>query len=42
MIYALYAASAKRWEILKTHVRLSLQPLCETAWEAKVENVNTV
>nr|XP_022908543.1 zinc finger MYM-type protein 1-like [Onthophagus taurus] len=41
-VYCLFSASTKRWEILRKHLNITLKPLCDTRWEAKIDSVKAV
>ncbi|XP_067123962.1 zinc finger MYM-type protein 1-like, partial [Centruroides vittatus] len=41
-LYCLFSASTKRWEILQKHLNITLKPLCDTRWEAKIDSVKAV
>lgn len=40
--FTLFAESVKCWKILTDHVKLTLKPLCDTRWEARIESVKVV
>ncbi|GFV65115.1 zinc finger MYM-type protein 1 [Trichonephila clavipes] len=39
-IYVLFSKSSKRWNIVKTKLKLTLKPLSETRWESRIDAVN--
>lgn len=41
-LYCLFSASTKRWEIIQRHLNITLKPLCNTRWEAKIDAVKAV
>ncbi|XP_067120761.1 zinc finger MYM-type protein 1-like [Centruroides vittatus] len=41
-LYCLFSASTKRWKILQKHLNITLKPLCDTRWEAKIDSVKAV
>ncbi|XP_046492925.1 zinc finger MYM-type protein 1-like [Neodiprion pinetum] len=41
-LFAVFAASTQRWQILKEHVNISLKSLPETRWEGKINAVKAV
>ena len=42
-IYIIFAASTKRWDLLKEHVKLlTVKPLCETRWECRIDSVSAL
>lgn len=42
-IYVLFTASTQRWDIFRMNVPgLSVKPLCETRWEARIESLKPI
>jgi len=41
-LYTMFSASVKRWDILKEFVDITLKPLSDTRWEAKIDSVKAV
>ncbi|GFX95307.1 zinc finger MYM-type protein 1 [Trichonephila clavipes] len=41
-IYELFSKSSKRWDIVKTKLKLTLKPLFETRWESRIGAVKTI
>lgn len=41
-LYTTFSSSVKRWDVLKEYVDITLKPLSDTRWEAKIESVKAV
>ncbi|GFX29450.1 retrovirus-related Pol polyprotein from transposon opus [Trichonephila clavipes] len=41
-IYVLFSKSSKRWDIVKTKLKLTLKPLSETRWESRIGAVKAI
>ncbi|GFU49713.1 zinc finger MYM-type protein 1 [Trichonephila clavipes] len=41
-IYVLFSKSSKRWDIVKTELKLTLNPLSETRWESRIGAVKAI
>ncbi len=41
-LYTMFASSVKRWDILKQFVDITLKPLSDTRWEAKLDSVKAL
>ncbi|GFX90399.1 zinc finger MYM-type protein 1 [Trichonephila clavipes] len=41
-IYVLFSKSSKRWNIVKTNLKLALKPLSETRWGSRIGAVNAI
>ncbi|GFX79960.1 zinc finger MYM-type protein 1 [Trichonephila clavipes] len=41
-IYLLFSKSSKRWDIVKTKLKLTLKPLFETRWESRIGAVKAI
>ncbi|XP_046742963.1 uncharacterized protein LOC124409411 [Diprion similis] len=41
-LFAVFAASTQRWQILKKHVNISVKSLPETRWEGKINAVKAI
>jgi len=41
-LYTMFSASVKRWDILKEFVDITLKPLSDSRWEAKIDSVKAV
>ncbi|GFT92324.1 zinc finger MYM-type protein 1 [Trichonephila clavipes] len=41
-IYVLFSNSSKRWDIVKTKLKLTLKPLFETRWESRIGAVKAI
>ncbi|GFX52881.1 zinc finger MYM-type protein 1 [Trichonephila clavipes] len=41
-IYVLFSKSSKRWDIVKTKLKLTLNPLSETRWESRIGAVKAI
>lgn len=41
-LYTMFSSSVKRWDILKEYVDITLKPLSETRWEAKLDSVKAL
>ncbi|GFX98578.1 zinc finger MYM-type protein 1 [Trichonephila clavipes] len=41
-IYVLFLKSSKRWDIVKTKLKLTLKPLSETRWESRIGAVKAI
>jgi len=41
-LYTMFSASVKRWDILKEFVDITLKPLSDSRWEAKIDSIKAV
>lgn len=41
-LYTIFSSSVKRWDILKEFVEITLKPLSDTRWEAKLDSVKAL
>ncbi|GFT40466.1 zinc finger MYM-type protein 1 [Trichonephila clavipes] len=41
-IYVLFSKSSKRWDIVKTKLKMTLKPLSETRWESRIGAVKVI
>ncbi|KAL1268397.1 hypothetical protein QQF64_033760 [Cirrhinus molitorella] len=41
-LYTIFSSSVKRWDVLKEFVEITLKPLSDTRWEAKLDSVKAL
>lgn len=41
-LYTIFFSSVKRWDILKEFIEITLKPLSDTRWEAKLDSVKAL